>query len=57
MPTDLHHSLPLRAVKPGRDLADQITERGVSLLREACRVVPMEGEDYRDKVIGPGLSV
>ena len=50
-------AFPLRAAKPGRDLADQITERGVSLLREACRVVPMEGEDYRDKVIGPGLSV
>ena len=38
-------------------LADQITVRGVSLLHEACRVVPMPGEDYRDKVINPGLSV
>lgn len=38
-------------------LADQITVRAVSLLREACRFVEMPGEDYRDKVISPGLSV
>lgn len=38
-------------------LAKQITVRGVSLLYEACRVVPMPGEDYRAKVINPGLSV
>ena len=40
-----------------RTLDDQITVRGVSLLREACRFVRMPGEDYRDKVISPGLSV
>ena len=47
---------PLQAARHAT-LADQITARGVSLLREACRVVPMPGEDYRDKVINPGLSV
>ena len=38
-------------------VADQIAGRRVSLLREACRFVRMPGEDYRDKVISPGLSV
>lgn len=47
---------PIQAAKESV-LADQITARGVSLLHEACRVVPMPGEDYRDKVINPGLSV
>ncbi len=27
------------------------------LLREVCRFVRMPGENYRDKVITPGLSV
>lgn len=49
-------AFPLEAAQQST-LADQITVRGVSLLREACRVVPMPGEDYRDKVINPGLSV
>ena len=49
-------AFPLEAAKQST-LSDQITVRGVSLLREACRVVPMPGEDYRDKVINPGLSV
>ena len=49
-------AFPLQAAKQAT-LADQITARGVSLLHEACRVVPMPGEDYRDKVINPGLSV
>lgn len=47
---------PLQAANQAT-LADQITVRGVSLLHEACRVVPMPGLDYRDKVINPGLSV
>lgn len=47
---------PLQAANQAT-LEDQITARGVSLLHEACRVVPMPGEDYRDKVINPGLSV
>lgn len=50
-------AFPVRAAKPHKDLADQITGRGVSLLREACRFVEVPGEDYRDKVITPGLSV
>ena len=50
-------AFPVRAAKPHKDLADQITERGVSLLREACRFVEVPGEDYRDKVITPGLSL
>ena len=50
-------AFPARAGKAQKDLADQITERGVSLLREACRFVEVPGEDYRDKVITPGLSV
>ena len=50
-------AFPLRAAETERDLADQISGRAVSLLREACRFVPMPGEDYRDKVINPGLSV
>jgi len=49
-------AFPLEAAQQST-LADQITVRGVSLLHEACRVVPMAGEDYRDKVINPGLSV
>lgn len=49
-------AFPLQAADQST-LADQITARGVSLLREACRVVPMPGEDYRDTVINPGLSV
>ena len=43
---------PLQAAEQST-LADQITVRGVSLLHEACRVVRMPGEDYRDKVINP----
>lgn len=50
-------AFPVRAATPHQDLADQITERGVSLLREACRFVEVPGEDYRDKVITPGLNV
>jgi DNA replication protein DnaC len=49
-------AFPLQATKQAT-LADQISVRGVSLLHEACRVVPMPGEDYRDKVINPRLSV
>ena len=49
-------AFPLDAARQ-TTLADQITVRGVSLLHEACRVVRMPGEDYRDKVINPGLSV
>ncbi|MYF77840.1 MAG: cell division protein ZapE [Acidobacteria bacterium] len=49
-------TFPLQAAEQST-LADQITVRGVSLLHEACRAVPMPGEDYRDKVINPGLSV
>lgn len=49
-------AFPLQATKQAT-LADQISVRGVSLLHEVCRVVPMPGEDYRDKVINPGLSV
>lgn len=40
-----------------KTLMDQITTRGVSLLRGACRFVQVRGEDYRDKVINPRLSV
>ena len=49
-------AFPLEAAQQST-LADRITVRGVSLLHEACRIVPMPGEDYRDKVINPGLSV
>ena len=49
-------AFPLKAADQAT-LADQITVRGVSLLHEACRVVPMPGEDYRTKIINPRLSV
>ena len=49
-------AFPVRAAKLEKGLAEQITVRGVSLLREACRFVQMRGEDYRDKVITPGRS-
>jgi len=45
-------AFPLEAAQQST-LADQITVRGVSLLHEACRIVPMPGADYRDKVINP----
>ena len=50
-------AFPVRAARLEKGLAEQITVRGVSLLREACRFVPMRGEDYRDKVLTPGLSI
>jgi len=49
-------AFPLEAAQQAT-LAEQITVRGVSLLHEACRVVPMPGEDYRIKIINPGLNV
>ena len=48
---------PLRPAATEAGLADQITVRAVSLLREACRFVEMPGEDYRDEVLSPGLSL
>ena len=50
-------AFPVRAARLEKGLAEQITVRGVSLLREACRFVQMRGEDYRDKVITPGRSL
>lgn len=38
-------------------LAERITTRAVSLLREACRAVPVSGEDYRDTVLRHGPAV
>ena len=38
-------------------LAERITARAVSLLREACRAVPVSGDDYRDTVLRHGPSV
>lgn len=49
-------AFPLEAAQQS-SLDDQITVRAVSLLHEACRVVPMPGEDYRTNIINPRLSV
>ncbi len=38
-------------------LSERITHRAVSLLREACRTVPIVGQDYRDTVLRHGLGV
>ncbi len=43
--------------REGVRLADKITERGVSRLREACQFVDVRGEDYRDTVIRHGVGL
>lgn len=48
---------PFRAPRGEPVLADRITPSAASLLREACREVRMSGDDYRDTVLQPGLSV
>lgn len=47
---------PLVPAAGEKGLAELITARAVSVLREACQFVPMHGNDYRDTVLSPGLS-
>ncbi len=47
---------PFRAPRGEPVLGDRITPSAASLLREACREVRVDGDDYRDTVLQPGLG-